>query len=159
MGSSLGRLFHSMNTEWFSSSCHSLLSWDHLTSFSHQYNMGMTKVWTYTNISTNCFTVHSSEISTVLLSCSLVRRFVGGRNLIIVWYIQAYAHTMKGNYMVLALVSGVDQKSVASCTKDPIAIQQHLLLIFYPLYNLALNDRPACLAVPATLQFKVLKLC
>ena len=34
----------------------------------------------------------------------------------------------------------VDQKSVASCTKDPIAIQQHLLLIFYPLYDLALND-------------------
>ena len=72
--------------------------------------------------------------------------------------VQSYVCAMKGNYMVSALVSGVDQKSVASCTKDPIAIQQHLLLIFYPLNNLALNDRPACLAVPATLQFKVLKL-
>ena len=92
----------------------------------------------------------------------LVGRFVEGQNLIIVSYnrklVSSYARTMKGNYMVSALVSGVDQKSVASCTKDPIAIQQHLLLIFYPLYNLALNDRPACLAAPATLQFKVSEL-
>ena len=34
----------------------------------------------------------------------------------------------------------VDQKSVASCTKDPIAVWKPLLLIFYPLSDLAFND-------------------